>query len=151
MVVRRAQSGDAAALLPLVAEYWAFERIGGFTPSATQEQLERLLSSPALGAAWMATEAQRPVGYLILVYVFSLEHRGLTAEIDEFFVVAAHRASGVGARLLAEAQAESIRRGCTSISLQIATSNRRAKAFYRRHGYSERSGFELLDKELGAD
>lgn len=150
MVVRRASPGDAAALLPLVAQYWEFEGIPDFEPAAVQAQLERLLSSPSLGAAWVATEAQRSVGYLSLVYVFSLEHRGITAEIDEFFVVPEHRASGLGSQLLAEAEAESVRHGCTNISLQIGTSNRRANEFYRRHGYSERSAFQLLEKDLGA-
>ncbi len=148
MVIQRAHSGDAAALLPLVAQYREFESLGGFRPAAVQAQLERLFSSPALGAAWVACEGQRPVGYLILVYVFSLEHQGLTAEIDEFFVVPEQRGSGVGSQLLAEAEAESRRQGCTNISLQIGTSNLRAKEFYRRHGYSERSGFNLLEKEV---
>jgi ribosomal protein S18 acetylase RimI-like enzyme len=143
-------TGDAAALLPLVAQYWEFESLSGFRPVEVQAQLERLLSTPALGAAWVATQAQRPFGYLILVYVFSLEHHGLTAEVDELFVVSDHRASGVGSQLLREAEAEAARHGCTNISLQIGTSNRRAKEFYRRHGYSARSGFQLLEKELGA-
>ena len=150
MIVRRASPGDAAALLVLVAQYWEFEGILDFAPDAVQAQLERLLSSPSLGAVWVALEAQRSVGYLSLVYVFSLEHRGITAEIDEFFVVPEHRASGLGSQLLAEAEAESVRHGCTNISLQIGSSNRRANEFYRRHGYSERSAFQLLEKDLGA-
>ena len=150
MVVRRANTGDTAALLALVAQYWEFERLPGFSPAAVRSPLERLLSSPALGAVWVATDAQQPLGYLILVYVFSLEHQGMTAEIDEFFVVADHRASGVGSQLLREAEAESVRQGCTNISLQISTFNRRAKEFYARHGYSQRSGFQLLEKALGA-
>lgn len=150
MVVRRATPEDAATLLPLVAQYWEFEGIRDFAPAAVQAQLERLCSSPVLGAAWVATEAQRTVAYLILVYVFSLEHRGMTAEVDELFVLPDHRASGLGSRLLAEAEKESVRRGCTSISLQVGTSNDRAHDFYRRHGYSERSGFQLLEKALGA-
>jgi GNAT superfamily N-acetyltransferase len=150
MVVRRANTGDTAALLALVAQYWEFERLPGFSPAAVRSPLERLLSSPALGAVWVATDSQQPFGYLILVYVFSLEHQGMTAEIDEFFVVPDHRASGVGSQLLREAEAESVRQGCTNISLQISTSNRRAKEFYARRGYSQRSGFQLLEKALGA-
>jgi len=150
MVVRRANIGDTAVLLPLVEQYWEFEGLTGFEPAALRAPLERLLSSPAIGAVWVATDAQRPLGYLALVYVFSLEHRGITAEIDEFFVLPDHRASGVGSQLLREAEAESARQGCTNISLQVSTSNRRAKDFYARQGYSHRSGFQLLEKVLGA-
>lgn len=150
MVVRRANTDDTAALLALVAQYWEFEGLPGFRPVAVRALLERLLSAPAICTVWVATEAQQPVGYLILVYVFSLEHQGMTAEIDELFVVPDHRASGVGSQLLHEAEAESMRQGCTNISLQISASNHRAKEFYLRHGYSARSEFELLEKALGA-
>lgn len=150
MVVHRMRSGDGAALLPLVAKYWEFESLSGFRPAQAETQLERLLATPALGAAWVATEAQRPVGYLILVYVFSLEHHGLTAEVDELFVLPDHRSSGVGSQLLREAEAEAVQHGCTNIALQIGTSNLRAKEFYFGHGYSERAGFQLLEKDLGA-
>ncbi len=148
MIVRRATRDDIPALLALVEQYWQFERLAGFEPAALRAALEHLLSTPAMGAVWLASEAQRSLGYLILVYVFSLEHRGMTAEIDEFFVVPQHRASGIGSQLLRVAEAEAGRRGCTNLSLQISASNRRARAFYLRYGYSARSEFGLLEKGL---
>lgn len=147
--IRRAEAGDVATLLELVAQYWAFEQLPGFDRDALRPAPERLVSSPALGSAWIATGGDAvPLGYLLLVYVFSLEHRGLTAQIDELRVVPARRGSGVGAALLREAEAEAARRGCTNLSLQIATSNDRARSFYARHGYSGRAGFALMDKGL---
>lgn len=150
MVVRRANTRDAASLLALIEQYWQFEGLSGFQPAAVRAALELLVSSPAIGAVWVA-EAQQPLGYLSLVYVFSLEHRGMTAEIDEFFVLPEHRDSGVGSHLLRAAETESTRHRCTNISLQIAKSNHRAMAFYRRHGYSARSGYQLLEKPLRED
>src|SRR3954447_16302097 len=88
--IRTAGSCDIVALVSLVEEYWRFESIPGFDPPRVGEQLERLLSVPALGAGWLAYAAGVPVGYLLAVYVFSLEHLGLTAEIDELFVRPAH-------------------------------------------------------------
>ena len=87
-------------------------------------------------------------GYLLAVYVFSLEHLGLTAEIDEFFVVPARRGQGTGAALLRAAEAEFRQAGCTNVALQLSRSNDSARAFYRRYDYAERSGYELLDKML---
>jgi hypothetical protein len=88
------------------------------------------------------------VGYLLAVYVFSLEHLGLTAEIDELFVLPSQRGRGVGAELLRCAEAEFLRAGCTNVSLQLSRGNDAARAFYHRHGYSERSAYELLDRML---
>ena len=84
--IQKATTSDVAVLLPLVAEYWRFENISGFDPERVRTHLLRLLSTPKLGAGWIATVDGVAAGYLLAVYVFSLEHLGLTAEIDEFFV-----------------------------------------------------------------
>jgi ribosomal protein S18 acetylase RimI-like enzyme len=139
---------DIPALLRLVEEYWIFEGISGFDPARVTIQLERLLADPTLGNGWIASAGHDAAGYLIAVYVFSLEHLGLTAEIDEFFVLPSFRGRDIGSELLKVAEAEFVRRKCTHVSLQIGRGNDRARAFYREHGYGERAGFELLDKML---
>ncbi len=149
--LRRATASDLPSLLPLVAAYWDFESITGFDPSRVAPPLARLLSEPHLGAGWIASIDGAPVGYLLAVYVFSLEHLGLTAEIDELFVTPPGRAAGVGSALLQIAEAEFTRVGCTNVSLQLARGNDAARRFYHRHGYTERAGYELLDKPLSAE
>ncbi len=141
---------EVPALVPLVADYWSFESIAGFDPARVATQLTRVLSEPGLGAGWVAFEEGVAVGYLLAVYVFSLEHSGLTAEIDELFVLPPQRGKGVGTELLAIAESEFVRRGCTNVSFQMSSTNDSARAFYRRHGYVERSGYELLDKSLSS-
>jgi ribosomal protein S18 acetylase RimI-like enzyme len=139
---------DIPALLRLVEEYWIFEDIPGFDTVRVTAQLERLLADPTLASGWIARAGHDAAGYLLAVYVFSLEHLGLTAEIDEFFVLPSFRGRDIGSELLKVAEAEFIRRNCTNVSLQIGRENDRARAFYREHGYGERAGFELLDKML---
>lgn len=146
--IRPATPNDIPAILELVAQYWEFEQIDGFDGDRVGKALKRLLESPRLGAGWLAENEGEAAGYLLAVYVFSLEHRGMTAEIDEFFVVPAQRGNGVGVRLLRAAEAEFIRAGCSNVSLQLSRGNESARTFYHRQGYGERSGFELLDKSL---
>lgn len=146
--IREATAGDVPALLPLVEEYWSFEAISGFDSDRVAAQLKRLLSERRLGAGWISTADGVAVGYLLAVYVFSLEHLGITAEIDELFVLSSQRGRGIGAELLKVAESEFRRVGCMSVSLQLSRHNSAARAFYRRHGYVERSGYELLDKML---
>lgn len=149
--VRRATEDDVLVLLSLVAAYWEFEGISGFQALDTAPQLKRLLSEPHLGAGWIASEGNTPVGYLLAVYVFSLEHKGLTAEIDEFFVSPSERGSGVGSELLRVAETEFGRVGCTNVSLQLSRGNEAARRFYCRQGYKARSKYELLEKTLHGD
>jgi ribosomal protein S18 acetylase RimI-like enzyme len=146
--IRQATVNDVPILLPLVAEYWTFEGIVGFDSPQVSAHLTRLLAEPRLGCAWIAFADGMPVGYLLGVYVFSLEHLGLTAEIDEFFVMPQQRGHGIGLQLLKIAEAVFVQAGCTNVSLQLSRRNDSARAFYRRQGYTERSGYELLDKML---
>lgn len=146
--IRPLASGDIPALLPLVEQYWIFEAIDHFDAAAVRRQLERACQDPRLASAWIAYAKREAVGYLLAVYVFSLEHLGLTAEIDEFFVLPSARGKGIGNALLELAETEFRRRGCTNVALQLGRGNDAARVFYRAHGYRERAGFELLDKML---
>ena len=146
--IRRATPADVAAILPLVEDYWRFEDLPGFEPGRIGEELRRVLSEPRLGACWIAESGGRPAGYLLAVYVFSLEHAGMTAEIDEFYVLPSRRDTGLGGELLRAAEAEFTAVGCTNVSLQLGRANDRGRHFYVRHGYHPRAGFELLDKSL---
>lgn len=148
VVVRQATRGDVPALLTLVERYWRFENIAGFDAQRLGPLLERVLVDESLGRAWLALVGGEPAGYLLVVFVFSLEHQGLTAEIDELFVMPAHRGHALGARLLEAAEAACRTAGCTNIALQLGRDNESARQFYRRKGYAARDGFELLDKDL---
>ena len=139
---------DIPGLLPLIAAYWEFDSIPGFEAHRVAAQLERLFRNLNLGAGWVAIRDDTLVGYLLAVYVFSLEHMGLTAEIDEFFVSSAARGSGIGSGLLSAAEAEFESLGCTNVSLQLSRHNDAARRFYHRQGYAERAGYELLDRML---
>lgn len=146
--IRPVTTKDLSALLPLVEQYWLFEDIAGFDPGRIGRELTRACADLKIASGWIAFVRGEAVGYLLAVYVFSLEHLGLTAEIDEFFVLPSARGKGVGDALLKLAEAEFVRRGCTNVALQLGRGNDGARTFYRRHGYSDRAGFELLDKML---
>jgi ribosomal protein S18 acetylase RimI-like enzyme len=148
IAVQPATHADIGALLPLVEQYWRFEAIEGFDTRRIAGLLERVIADASLGHAWIARVDGNAAGYLLAVYVFSLEHQGLTAEIDELFVLSACRGLGVGSRLLDAAEGTFRAHGCSNVALQIGRDNAEARAFYRGHGYTDRAGFELVDKML---
>jgi len=139
---------DVEVLLPMVEQYWRFEAIEGFDATRIRKLLTRVLEDDRLGRAWAARVYGEPAGYLLAVYVFSLEHQGVTAEIDEFFVLPAHRGLGLGHQMLAVAEAQFRIEGCTNVSLQLGRSNDEARKFYRSNGFEDRAGFDLVSKKL---
>jgi GNAT superfamily N-acetyltransferase len=146
--IRLATPQDLDALLPMIEQYWRFEAIEGYEVGRMRNLLGRVLDDASLGRAWVATVYGEPAGYLLAVYVFSLEFQGITAEIDEFFVVPQHRGLGIGAQMLAAAETLFRAEGCTNVSLQIGRSNEAARRFYRSHGFDDRAGYELVSKML---
>jgi GNAT superfamily N-acetyltransferase len=146
--IRPAKPEDIDALLPMIEAYWKFENIEGFDVGRMRRIVTRLLEDASLGRIWIATVYGEAAGYLLAVYVFSLEHQGMTAEIDEFFIQTPHRNLGLGARMLGSAEAQFRDEGCTNVSLQIGRSNEAARRFYRGHGFDDRAGYEIVSKML---
>ncbi len=148
MFARRLAARDIPQLLPLVRLYWQFEGIAGFDAARTAALLARLCAEPALGSAWVAESDAELIGYLVAVSVLSLEHQGVMAEIDEFFVIDAARGQGAGAALLQQLEGSLAAQGCVRLQLQLGVDNHRARGFYERRGFRGRDGYTLLDKPL---
>ena len=148
MRIRPATSADVSRVASLVQRYWEFETIEGFDRPRIEMLLRHLFSAPERGACWVAEAGGQLCGYLLAVFMFSLEHGGLMAEIDELFVSQEARSAGVGALLVTQAESDLARRGLVRLQLQLGVGNERARLFYERHGFRRRAGYELLDKPL---
>jgi len=147
-LIRAATTADVPAIATLVERYWEFEAISGFDRPRVEALLEDLLSMPERGAGWVAQNDGKLCGYLTAVYLLSVEYGGLMAEIDEFFVSPESRSDGVGSLLLATAERDMAARGLARLQLQLGVGNHRGRAFYQRHGFRRRAGYELFDKSL---
>jgi ribosomal protein S18 acetylase RimI-like enzyme len=148
MLIRAAVTADVAGVASLAEQYWEFESIRGFDRRRIEGLLLRLLAEPELGACWVAEAGGELCGYLLAVFMFSFEHGGLMAEIDEIFVSTQKRSMGVGALLLAHAERDLATRGLVRLQLQLGVENHRARIFYERLGFGRRAGYELLDKAV---
>jgi GNAT superfamily N-acetyltransferase len=148
MLIRFASTDDAAAIAALVERYWEFESIEGFDRLRVATLLAQLISDPQRGACWVAEAGGRLCGYLLAVFVFSLEHGGLMAEIDEVFVSDEFRSAGLGSLLVTRAERDLAERGMVRLQLQLGVHNESARRFYQRHGFLRRAGYELFDKAL---
>jgi GNAT superfamily N-acetyltransferase len=147
-VIRVAVAADLSALTSLIERYWEFERIKGFDASRITTLLTDLFRVSDRGEIWVAQEGDRLVGYLLAVYLFSLEHGGMMAEIDEFFVLPENRSLKIGAALLDAATTAMARRGIKHVQLQLGRSNLQGQRFYEQHGFETLSEYGLFHKSL---
>jgi GNAT superfamily N-acetyltransferase len=147
-LIRAVSPSDVSALVDLVEQYWSFEAIPGFHACRVAALLHAALFTDGHARCWLAEQTGEIGGYLLTVLVFSLEHGGMMAEIDEFFVGPAFRGRGIGAALLLEAENVLRESGVRRLQLQLGSANARARDFYAARGYARRAGFELWDKAL---
>jgi ribosomal protein S18 acetylase RimI-like enzyme len=122
-----------------------------------------LLADPALGRAWViragdaggggppdgaAGGDDRPVGYVVLTFVHSLEFGGRCGFVDELYVDPPARGRGVGRRALELVAAEARALGVRVLLLEVSPENQRAAGLYRSAGFAERK-YRLMTKRLG--
>jgi GNAT superfamily N-acetyltransferase len=147
-LIRLAIVSDTEAISSLVKGYWQFEHIEGFDRVRTISLLNNFLKHENLGKCWVAEIDGQLKGYLLIVYVFSLEFGGPTAEIDEFFVTTEKRSSQIGAALLNAATQSLARDGFPQLQLQLGINNASGKRYYERQGFEPLSGYALWHKSL---
>lgn len=135
-------------LIELMRLYWEFEQIRGFSTGRAEYLLQEFFGHPELGRGWIAYSDQQVLGYLLCSTIFSFEYGGLTAAIDELYVVAEARGRGIGQLLVQTAEAEMRSRGCVHIEMEVATHNVRAQRFYSLMGFASRAGYSLMHKAL---
>ena len=140
--IRRAEEDDAPALLTLVRQLYAHERMP-FDPVRTPAALHALLKDPALGQVWLLETDGEPAGYLVLAFVFVLEFGGRCAFVDELFVAPAHRGKGYGGRALEHAVAIATQIGLAALRLEVDHANPDAERLYRRAGFQRHERYIL--------
>jgi ribosomal protein S18 acetylase RimI-like enzyme len=134
---------DIELLLPLIEAYWRHDNIAGYERPRLRRQLREFLSEPAYGCGWLATRTDIALGYLLCSFVYSFEHGGPMAEIDELFVAAPYRQQGIGQALLARARTDLAARGHHCLQMQVADDNAQAQGFYTRLGFKQKTGYRL--------
>ena len=133
--------------LPLARAYWKFEKIRGFQPKKHQKLITKILQKPCLGEVWVAEEGDRLMGYLVVVFLMSLEYGGISAEIDELYVDRPERGRGVGKALLKAAGKFLSQQEIVQISLRVGKSNQAAMRFYQNLGFRKRNEYSVMDRK----
>jgi GNAT superfamily N-acetyltransferase len=127
--IRRATSGDAAAVAGLageLAQSFAFSRAKFEVsyPSLVEAEDACLL---------LAVDGGQPIGYLLGFRHLTFYANGPVGWVEEIGVNSGHRGHGTGRALMTAFEQWAAERGCALVSL----ATRRAAAFYRALGYEE--------------
>lgn len=125
--IRLARLDDAEGIATLMIQ------LGYEVPAAKiAQRLHRLEERRAI---FVATHGDRVVGWAAACTDEPFVE-GFGAQLEGLVVDEAVRSRGIGAQLIAAAEAWARDRGCPEIRVQSNVVRQRAHAFYKRHGYT---------------
>lgn len=134
-IFKAASPADADALLAMMREFYAHERIE-FVERDARRALSQILSDASLGRVWLIESGAERAGYLVLTLGFSLEFKGRDAFVDELFLRAEFRGRGIGKSALRVAEDACRELGVRALHLEVDRANATAHELYRRSGFT---------------
>lgn len=133
LLVRPAAAGDVGAVWPLARDFAT-----SFRPERAAFEATFAALVPDAGAHLLvAADGPQVVGYLLAHVHGTFLANGPVCWVEEVMVAESHRRRGVGAALLAGAEAWAAERGAAYVSL----ASRRAGDFYQALGYEDSATF----------
>jgi RimJ/RimL family protein N-acetyltransferase len=134
MDIRAASEMDLPALLEMIRDFFAWERIP-FDAAQVEPALRMLISSSELGHAWLLQIDQETVGYAVVTFGFDLEFNGRDAFLTDFYLKPSWRDRGMGQCALALVVAKAKDAGVHALHLLVDPKNQRALRVYERCGF----------------
>jgi GNAT superfamily N-acetyltransferase len=133
---RLAVESDTDTLLDFMQAYYAFDG-HGFDHEKARVALTTLLRDANLGAAWLILDSDRPVGYVVLCFGYSLEWLGRDAFVDEFFLREQYRGRGWGQKTMAFLEGAAQNFGVCALHLEVVEENAAALQLYTKLGFRQ--------------
>ena len=130
MCVRKAERGDVDALAALEHRVFATDRL-------SRRSLQRFLKSPTADVLVAQDDSAIAETALVGNAIVLFRPRSVIARLYSIAVAPPMGGRGVGAMLLAAAEAAALARGCRAIRLEVHVTNHAAIARYRKSGYRE--------------
>jgi ribosomal protein S18 acetylase RimI-like enzyme len=100
-----------------------------------QQSVVQLIDNPAFGSIWMIEENHQPIGYVVLIFSYSLEYGGRSACIDELYLQPAYRGKNIGTQALQFMESICRSHSIQLLQLEVQFNNPRAQALYSRLGF----------------
>jgi len=140
IVLREARPEDLEAIVRLHEED-SLGSHGDAWTSETRPAYEaafRAIAESRENVLYVAEADGRVVGTFQLTFIPNLTGRGaLRVKVESVKVAASLRSRGIGARMMAFAEDEALRRGARLLELSSNKAREDAHRFYRRAGYSQ--------------
>src|ERR1051325_2774371 len=114
--MRRASTRDIPRLVALMAEFYR-EASYQLNEQRAGGAFAAILADDRLGGGWIIEADAQDAGYVVVTFCFGMEYGGLIAFVDDLFVRAPFRRSGLGQAALESVKAFCVERGVRAIQV----------------------------------
>lgn len=118
---------DIDVVVQMMADFYAIDNYP-FDVAVAKGLLREFVENETLGKGWLIWNEDKPVGYVILTFVFSFEYKGRIAFLDELFIAPDARGKGFGKQAVDFIAAEAKKNLVKIIYLEVETTMKLPKA-----------------------
>jgi GNAT superfamily N-acetyltransferase len=134
MEIREANESDVAAILKLMRDFAAFEKLDQYFEATEERMREALFGIDAVAQALLAESNGVPAGYAIFFPYFATFRGQKGYYLEDLYVDPAFRGAGVGEAMIRRIAAKGRERGFERIDFQVLEWNAPAITFYEKLG-----------------
>ena len=141
-----AETSDIEFLLAMMREFYALEQIS-FDEKVARSALNQLIENEFFGRVWLMQNENGIIGYVALIFGFSLEYGGRDALIDELYLRENFRNQGFGAKAIKFVEEFCRENKVKALHLEVSHHNPKARALYEKLEFVDYKRY-FLTKEL---
>jgi GNAT superfamily N-acetyltransferase len=147
--MRRAGPEDISLLVQLMDDFYAE---GGYRLDRARatDAFAAVISDERLGYVWIIQAGQVSAGHVVVTVKYAMEYGGLIACLDDLYVGPQWRNRGLATASLQEVREFCRAAGIRALTVEVGFDNGPAQKVYRRIGFEEASGRQLLAFALAA-
>jgi GNAT superfamily N-acetyltransferase len=132
--IQTAQPSDLAPILQLLHTQLQEHDIV-LTDQVLQRATRGLIEDHKLGRILTARLGGELVGVAVISFLWTLEHGGPAAWLDEVYVEPSRRGEGIGRKLVEAAMQVARESGCIALDLEVDAGHEAAERLYERMGF----------------
>lgn len=124
-----AKTSELSAVLEMMESFYAIDNYP-FDAKVSEKLYTEFISNEHLGRCWIIVENEKAVGYMILTFIFSFENKGKIAFLDELYIKAEHRKTGIGKKAIQFVQEQAKILSLKLLYLEVEPHNEQAQNLY---------------------
>jgi ribosomal protein S18 acetylase RimI-like enzyme len=147
---RTASQADVGQILAYMKTYYSEDGYS-YHHEQAENNLRGFISSPDWGRVFVLEAGEGVIaGYMVIVFIYSMEHQGRDAYIDELYISEGFRGKGHGTEGLELAGKFCAEAGIKALHLEVERYKDKAIALYKSRGFFDRGRF-LLTKWIDGE